>query len=101
MLIITMHHTDEAKLEHGRTYMATHGAPTIRVVDRGDAYVALEGTHRIAAAAELGLTPILDTMDPDAPTPEDIEDETGEYGYTAGELAERYDLGDEGTLYTF
>jgi hypothetical protein len=33
------------------------GAPTIEVVDCADFYQALEGSHRLAAAVELGLTP--------------------------------------------
>ena len=33
------------------------GAPTIEVVDCSDYYQALEGSHRLAAAEALGLTP--------------------------------------------
>jgi hypothetical protein len=37
--------------------MQTMGAPRIEVVDCGDYLQALEGSHRLAAAAALGLTP--------------------------------------------
>ena len=37
--------------------MATMGTPTIRVVDCGDYLMALEGSHRLAAADALGITP--------------------------------------------
>jgi len=39
--------------------METMGAPTIEVVDCSDYYMALEGSHRLAAAHALGLKPIL------------------------------------------
>lgn len=35
------------------------GPPTIEVVDCGDWYAALEGSHRLAAAELLGLRPVL------------------------------------------
>lgn len=38
--------------------MTRMGAPEIKVVDCGDHYMALEGSHRLAAAAHLGLEPI-------------------------------------------
>jgi hypothetical protein len=40
------------------------GAPIIEVVDCGDHYQALEGSHRLAAAAALGLVPILTIHQP-------------------------------------
>jgi hypothetical protein len=39
--------------------MRQSGAPTIEVVDCGDHYMALEGSHRLAAAHHLGLEPEL------------------------------------------
>jgi hypothetical protein len=39
--------------------MRVLGPPTIRVVDCGDHYQALEGSHRLAAAHTLGITPRL------------------------------------------
>ena len=41
------------------------GAPTIEVVDCGDYMMALEGSHRLAAAHALGLTPILTVREQD------------------------------------
>jgi hypothetical protein len=40
--------------------MRVIGAPTIRVVDCGDQYFAIEGTHRIEAARLLLLPVVLD-----------------------------------------
>lgn len=37
--------------------MRDRGAPTIRVVQRGPIFYALEGSHRLAAAHYLGLEP--------------------------------------------
>jgi hypothetical protein len=46
------------------------GAPTIEVVEwRGD-YFAVEGSHRLAAAHELGLAPTLIVSVPDLLEPE-------------------------------
>lgn len=57
--IYTIHAPEAKKLETVKTEMATLGAPTIRVVDCGDHYMALEGCHRIAAAHDLGIVPQL------------------------------------------
>ena len=40
------------------------GAPTIPVVDCGDCYVALDGSHRSIAAAKLRLRVVLDILSP-------------------------------------
>jgi hypothetical protein len=45
--------------------MRVLGPPTLRVIDCGDYYQALEGSHRLAAAHRLGLTPILVVYDQD------------------------------------
>lgn len=45
--------------------MQTLGPPTIEVVDLGDYYAALEGSHRLGAAKILGLTPTLVLRDAD------------------------------------
>lgn len=37
--------------------MASLGAPTIRVIACGDYYMALEGSHRLAAAHDLDIEP--------------------------------------------
>ena len=66
------------------------GAPTIRVVDCGDYLMALEGVHRIAAAAQLGIAldiDILDQADMVAADSLDWQDLQRGETYTAGELA--------------
>ena len=80
------------RLEVVKAEMATLGAPTIRVVDCGDHYMALEGSHRIAAAHALGLTPELVIYDQDDAldiTQFDWFDAAnwGETEYPAGEVA--------------
>jgi hypothetical protein len=67
--IYAIHAPFADRLEAVKAEMETLGAPKIRVVDCGDYYMALEGSHRLAAAAALGLTPELivfeqgDTLD--------------------------------------
>lgn len=46
---------DQDKLDAVIAEMHVLGAPTIKAVDCGEYYVALEGSHRIRAAAYLGL----------------------------------------------
>jgi hypothetical protein len=55
--VYAIHKPEADKLAQVVTEMRALGAPTIEVVDCGDHYQALEGSHRLAAAAELGLTP--------------------------------------------
>lgn len=57
--IIAIHAPTSAKLEAVKAEMLALGAPTIEVVDCGDYYMALEGSHRLAAAHALGLVPEL------------------------------------------
>ncbi|MGK2287275.1 ParB N-terminal domain-containing protein [Pedomonas sp. V897] len=57
--IYAIHGCDAEHLEEVKAQMKALGAPVIRVVDCGDYYQALEGSHRLAAAAELGLEPEL------------------------------------------
>lgn|SRR5574344_749998 len=58
---------DEDHLEEVKKEMLEKGAPVIRAVyvECYDCYVALEGCHRIRAAKELGLTPVIDELDYD------------------------------------
>lgn len=64
MLIIQAPHKPSADhLAAVKAEMATLGAPKIRCVDLGDGtFRALEGSHRLAAAAEIGLTPEIEEM---------------------------------------
>jgi hypothetical protein len=50
------------------------GSPTIRVYDAGDHDVALEGSHRLAAAHTLGLPVIRDVLGGADEMDHDIED---------------------------
>lgn len=88
--LYTPHKVDGAKLEAVTADMARLGAPTIRVVDCGDHYMALEGCHRLAAAAALGIAPNLVILEQEDLVDADTLDidglERGET-YTAGEVA--------------
>lgn len=63
--IYAIHGTDAEKLEAVIAEMRVLGTPTIRVVDCGDHYMALEGSHRLAAASALDLTPMLEIYEQD------------------------------------
>src|ERR671913_91870 len=81
---------DPEKLEAAKAEIRVLGAPTIRVVDCGDHYMAIEGVHRLAAAAELGVAPNLTILKQDDMVEADGLDrehfQTGEI-CTAGEIA--------------
>lgn len=49
---------------HVKNYMIEHGSPTIMVMDCVDHYRAYEGSHRLAAAEELCVTPDWIFVDP-------------------------------------
>lgn len=57
--IRALHEPDAELLDLVVAQMRELGPPTIEVVDCGDYYAALEGSHRLAAAARLGLSPRL------------------------------------------
>ena len=57
--IYAIHAPFAERLEKVTAQMQTLGAPVIRVVDCGDYYMALEGSHRIAAAHALEMEPTL------------------------------------------
>jgi hypothetical protein len=50
---------NEQKLESIKAEMRKVGPPTIRVVRYSGYYMAIEGCHRLTAAAELGFIPVL------------------------------------------
>lgn len=88
--VYTIHATEAEHLARVTAEMRTLGAPTIRVVDCGDHYQALEGTHRLHAAAALGLTPELVILAQDelvAADSLDWQDLVAGESYPAGELA--------------
>jgi len=65
--VYAIHDVDADKLASVSAEMRSLGAPTIRVVDCGDYYQALEGSHRLAAAQALGLMPTLVVYGQDEP----------------------------------
>lgn len=101
--IYTINRTKPEHLEAVKAEMIELGAPTIRVVDCADYYMALEGSHRLNAAKALGIEPNLIVFDQDDEidiTEYDWCDNANwvesDYKYTAGEVAgELFSLGSE------
>ena len=89
-VIYLPHAADATHLHAVIAEMRQLGAPTIRLVDCGDHYVALEGVHRLHAVMILGLAPNLVILEQEALISADSLDldtlVSGET-YTAGELA--------------
>lgn len=94
--IATINAIDADHLEAVKAQMLELGAPEIRCV-RDEAqgiFVALEGSHRLAAAHELGIVPVLKVLEGDEMI---LCDDIGydDCGYfegepaSAGEIAER------------
>lgn len=66
MIIALVHdHFDVDKLEAVKAEMATLGAPVIKAVwmECFAHWAALEGCHRIRAAMELGLVPVINEVE--------------------------------------
>lgn len=64
MKIILLNKVTESRLVQVISEMKTLGAPVIQCFEMDDGtYLALEGSHRLTAAKELGLIPILDVVD--------------------------------------
>ncbi len=63
--VYAIHAPEADKLAAVIADMEAMGAPTIRVIDCGDYYMALEGSHRLAAAAALEVNPIFEVIDHD------------------------------------
>lgn len=95
--IYAIHAPDEIKLEGVIAEMKTLGAPQLHVVACGDYLMALEGSHRLAAAHALGLIPELIIHEQD-----DMLDVTGYDWYDAANWAEtEYPAGEvAGELYS-
>lgn len=58
--------TTEERLADVKSKMLTLGPPPIHVVECDDCYMAIEGSHRLRAAADLGIAPILKAHSRDA-----------------------------------
>ncbi|WP_234053631.1 MULTISPECIES: hypothetical protein [unclassified Xanthobacter] len=63
--IVTINDVDPAYLEEVKAEMKTRGAPLLRAIldETQGVIVALEGSHRIAAALDLGLVPTMQLVD--------------------------------------
>jgi len=87
MKIIAPHSPEKTKLAKVTAEMEKLGRPKIRVVfshnDYGPIYRAIEGSHRLAAAAELELTPELIVLNE--------EDEITEHDFDHADLANALD----------
>lgn len=63
--IILVNDIDADKLEAVKAEMEKLGAPTIRAIDAGDHLIAVEGSHRLRAAEELGMAVNIEIVDED------------------------------------
>lgn len=63
MTIVTNNKVNKDHLKMVKSEMNTLGAPSVRAIYDGEIYFALEGSHRLMAAHELGLTPIIDEIE--------------------------------------
>lgn len=66
MLIFAIHPPQADRLARVIAQMRELGVPRIRAIDCGDHFVALEGSHRLAAASLLGLIPEIIVLHSDA-----------------------------------
>jgi hypothetical protein len=91
MRIALLHQSfDPQHVENVKAEMRKLGAPEVKAVYMPcyDMYVALEGCHRIRAAKELGLTPIISSVEySDTVTTSDLGLEFGGDSWTIAEIA--------------
>lgn len=64
-VILAHNHFDADHLEAVKADMAVMGTPTIRVIDGGDHYIAIEGCHRLRAAEATDTAVCLEVLDED------------------------------------
>lgn len=97
--IIAPNAIDEQRLPKIMAEMEKLGAPTIKVIDNGDHYLALEGSNRLAAAQRLNKMPELDVLNlDDSFIGHDIE---GVKSTLVKDLAEFLAPGPESSVYDF
>jgi len=71
-ILYTPNYTDEDHLEKVKQKMQEYGSPEIEIVETSpNIYVALEGSHRIRAAAELKIPICFIELDPELPCQHD------------------------------
>jgi hypothetical protein len=63
--IILVNKIDTGRLEEIKSEMAVLGSPTVRAFEACGYLVAIEGSHRLAAAAEIGLPVHIERIDTD------------------------------------
>ncbi|MBY6242855.1 hypothetical protein [Methylosinus sp. Sm6] len=63
--IILVNDIDTVHLAEVKAEMANLGSPKIRAIDGGDCLIAIEGSHRLRAAEELGLSVEIEIVDED------------------------------------
>lgn len=99
--IIAINEVDTDHLAEVVAEMREMGAPTIRGFWTGEVWRALEGSHRIAAAAELGLTPNMVHVEETEEIETDIDHDDWliRGTVTAAEILEFVEL--EGPVYEF
>ena len=84
-MIYTINSAEKNHLDQVKEEMALLGSPKVRAVWCGDHYRAIEGSHRVAAAAELGHTvEVIDVDLEDVIADHDIQDLP--YGCTVEEI---------------
>lgn len=91
MKIALLHgHYNEQHLEDVKKEMLTLGAPKIHAVwmECYDMYAALEGCHRIRAAKELGLTPVIIDVEYSDEMCSTIDGYDGEEDYMISEICD-------------
>ena len=95
--VYAIHSAEAEKLEAVKSEMTKLGSPAIQVVDCGDYYMALEGSHRLAAAHELGIRPELTIHAQD----DEIDLTQFDWFDASNWAADRYPAGDvAGELYS-
>lgn len=87
MVIRSLNVVDEEHLQEVMQYAKNVGSVSINVYYDGEAYYALEGSHRLESAARCGLSVTLNKLDLDAVISFDIED-LGEHLYHKYDLEE-------------
>lgn len=81
MIVATAHEIDTDHVQDVISKMQILGPPTIRVLDYNGIYYAMEGCHRIEAAAQLGITPVFVPVDPSTECETDLLDLGPDYTY--------------------
>lgn len=99
-MIILPNAIDPSHLAEVRAAMEQLGAPTIRAIDAGDHLIAIEGSHRIQAAHDLGLAVNVEIVDEDGEIDLDTLD-WDDYGWFDERVVPAPDFIDRFTAHPF